>query len=114
MKVAAILPAYNEESRVEKVIRCVLQAESVDEVVVVNDGSTDGTAEVAQTIPEVTLVDLPINCGKGGAMTAGADATDANILIFLDADLIGLKPEHVDSLVEPVLKGRFKMAVGSF
>ncbi len=114
MKITAVLPTYNEEQRVGEVLRAVLRAPSVDEVIVVNDGSTDGTAEVVESFECVHLINLPINCGKGAAMTAGAAATDADVLVFLDADLIGLKPEHVEALILPVKTGRVKMAVGSF
>lgn len=114
MKVAAILPAYNEQNRVRDVVRSVMRAPSIDEIVVVNDGSTDETAGVVRSIPGVRLVNLPTNRGKGGAMMAGYEATDADVLVFLDADLKGLRPEHVEALVEPVKSGRYKMAVGSF
>lgn len=114
MKVAAVLPAYNEGSRVLNVLRSVMRAPSVDEVIVVNDGSTDDTADIIRSMPGVCLVDLPVNRGKGGAMTAGAQATDAEILLFLDADLIGLKVEHVERLIAPVKCGDCKMAVGQF
>jgi glycosyltransferase involved in cell wall biosynthesis len=86
----------------------------VDEVVVVNDGSTDTTAQVVSGVPGVCLVNLPLNCGKGGAMWAGAQATDADLLVFLDADLMGLKAHHVDDLVEPVKTGKYRMSVGRF
>ncbi len=114
MKIAAVLPAYNEETRVRNVVSAVLRAPSIDEVIVVNDGSNDRTADVVRSIPGIDLIDLPLNTGKGGAMTAGAEATDADIIVFLDADLIGLKPEHVEALIAPVRCGRAKMAVGSF
>jgi polyisoprenyl-phosphate glycosyltransferase len=114
LKVAAILPAYNEQSRVREVLRAVMRAPSIDEILVVNDGSTDGTAGVVRSIRGVRLVTLPHNRGKGAAMMAGYEATDADVLVFLDADLIGLRPEHVEALVEPVKSGRYKMAVGSF
>lgn len=114
MRTAAILPAYNEEDRVKGVLAAVCRASLVDEVVVVNDGSTDATAARALEVPGVYLVSLPCNQGKGGAMAAGARFTDADVLLFLDADLIGLQPEHVDALVEPVRSGRALMAVGRF
>lgn len=114
MKIAAVLPAYNEEARIGEVLRAVKMAPSIEEVIVVNDGSTDRTAEAASAVPGVCLVNLPVNRGKGGAMAAGAAATDADVLVFLDADLIGLKPEHVEALVAPVRMGRAKMAVGRF
>ncbi|MEP6757256.1 MAG: glycosyltransferase [Chthonomonadales bacterium] len=60
------------------------------------------------------LINFKVNRGKGAAMKAGVAATDADILVFLDADLIGLRPEHVEDLVAPVKSRRYEMAVGSF
>ncbi|MBM3493704.1 MAG: glycosyltransferase [Armatimonadetes bacterium] len=114
VKTAAILPAYNEEARVKGVLDPVRRASLVDEIVVVNDGSTDATAQRVLEVPGVFLVSLPRNLGKGGAMAAGARFTDADILLFLDADLIGLTAEHVDALIEPIRSGRALMAVGRF
>lgn len=114
MKIAAILPAYNEASRIADVIRAVRRAPSIDEIVVVNDGSTDNTAEIVRKMNGVRLVDLAVNRGKGGAMMAGAAATKADVLVFLDADLIGLKPEHVEALILPVRTGKTRMSVGTF
>ncbi len=114
MKTAAIVPAYNEEARVQRVLDPLRQSQAVDEIVVVNDGSTDATAARVLEIPGVYLLSLPRNLGKGGAMAAGARFTDADILLFLDADLMGLKPEHVDALIEPIKSGRALMAVGRF
>lgn len=114
MKIAAVLPAYNEADRIRNVIRAVRRAPHVDEIVVVNDCSTDNTAEVVSRIPGITLVNMPVNVGKGGAMVAGAGATEADILLFLDADLINLKPEHIEALIAPVRTRRYDMAVGKF
>lgn len=114
MKIAAILPAYNEADRIRNVIRAVRRAPHVDEIVVVNDCSTDNTADVVSRIPGITLVSMPVNVGKGGAMVAGAGSTDADVLLFLDADLINLKPEHVEALISPVRTRRYDMAVGQF
>jgi len=114
LKIAAVLPAYNEAARVADVLRAVLRAPSIEEIIVVNDGSTDNTAEIVRQMPGVCLVNLPVNRGKGGAMAAGASWTDADVLVFLDADLIGLRPEHVEALIAPVKAGRARMAVGKF
>lgn len=114
MRVAAVIPAYNEERRIERVLEAVCQADCVDEIIVVNDGSQDNTAEVASKFSGVRVLDLPRNKGKGGALFAGVSATDAPIVLFLDADLIGLKPEHIEAIVEPVVASQCAMAIGVF
>lgn len=113
MKVAAIIPAYNEEPTVGNVVRAVIESGVAHEVIVVDDGSEDRTAEVARWAG-ARVVSLPENRGKGGAMKAGALASDAEILIFLDADLTGLSREHLVALVEPVLNEGYDMTVGVF
>ncbi|MBA3725383.1 MAG: glycosyltransferase family 2 protein [Armatimonadetes bacterium] len=113
MKVAAVIPAFNEEHRIARVLHAVAQSKLIDDVIVVSDGSTDDTALVAGRLPGVTVLDLPANLGKGGAMCAGVEYSDADVIVFFDADLIGLRAKHVDSLVAPVLHGA-DMAIGIF
>ena len=113
-RVAAIVPAYNEGSRISSVLDVIERAELVDQILVVSDGSTDDTYEVAAARPSIRAIRLETNRGKSWAMCEGAKATDAGILLFLDADLVGLKPEQVDDLVRPVLSGDADMAVGVF
>ena len=67
MKVAAVIPAYNEERTVASVVRAVREAPSISEVIVVDDGSTDRTAQVARQAG-ARVVHLETNVGKGGAM----------------------------------------------
>jgi polyisoprenyl-phosphate glycosyltransferase len=114
LRVAAIVPAYNEEQRITAVLEAIERADLVDEIVVVSDGSTDRTYEVAAANPRVRALRLEVNGGKAGAMCAGAAATKADILLFLDADLMRLKPEHVNALIIPVLNGDADMSVGVF
>jgi CTP:molybdopterin cytidylyltransferase MocA len=114
VKVAAIVPAYNEAARLPRVLQVLTNCPELHEILVVNDGSTDNTAEVAQQFPRVRVLNLPVNRGKGGAMFAGATATDADIILFFDADLIGLNTEHVQRLLAPVLTGEAAMAIGVF
>ncbi|MDO8683181.1 MAG: glycosyltransferase [Armatimonadota bacterium] len=113
-RVAAVVPAYNEEQRIAVVLAAIKQAKLVYQIVVVSDGSADKTYEVAASAPGVQAIRLERNVGKGGAMRAGAAAADADILLFLDADLIGLKPGQIDDLIRPVLSGDVDMAVGVF
>src|SRR5690606_23678538 len=124
-----VIPAYNEAGRVGDVLRAVAACRFVDEIIVVTDGCTDSTAEeargVAARVQELFGRELPFrvfelkqNIGKGGAMTYGAHRTDAEVLLFLDADLIGLKSEQVDALLAPMLsedaEERADMTLGLF
>lgn len=113
MKVAAVVPAYNEEQTIGTVIKCLLECPAIDEIVVVSDGSVDKTAEIAKGFP-VHVVELKENVGKGGAMKAGSEAVESDILLFVDADLVGLQSKHVESLVAPVLAGEASMSIGIF
>jgi glycosyltransferase involved in cell wall biosynthesis len=113
VKIAAIIPAFNEEHRIASVLEAVLGSALCNEVIVVNDGSTDRTVQVVRRYPGVRLIELPRNVGKGGAMAAGVKATDANVIVFVDADLSGLQPFHVDDIVRPVMNG-CDMCVGVF
>ena len=113
MKSAVIIPAYNEEQTIGKVIEAVKQVPFIAETIVVSDGSTDNTAEIARVLG-AKVVTLEQNLGKGGAMMVGVNNTDADVVLFLDADLIGLQPLHVVDLLLPVLEARAEMTVGIF
>lgn len=109
---AVLIPALDEAARIGSVIRAA-RAAGRGPVLVVDDGSSDGTADVAEAAGAEVLR-LPSNVGKGGAFVAGADALEADVLILLDADLTGLRPEHVRALADPVLHGLVDMTRGVF
>ncbi|MDP2858179.1 MAG: glycosyltransferase family 2 protein [Bacillota bacterium] len=113
MKAAAIIPAYNEETTIGAVIDTVKRVPQVAQVVVVSDGSTDRTVHVAKQ-KGVRVIDLKTNIGKGGAMKRGIQSTAAGVVLFLDADLVGLTERHVEALIEPVADGQAEMSVGLF
>ncbi len=108
MTTAAIIPALDEEQTVGGVVSAARPI--VDEVIVVDNGSSDGTATMASRAG-ARVVSEPVR-GKGQAMTAGLESTDADVVVFLDADLYGLEPDHVRRLVEPVVDGRVDMTRG--
>jgi CTP:molybdopterin cytidylyltransferase MocA len=111
-RVAAIIPALNEERTIADVIRAAHEARTVDRVLVVDNGSTDNTAEICrETGVEVILCETR---GKGEALAEGVQALDDSFetLVFLDADLLNLKADDVDRLVLQVLTGESRMSCG--
>lgn len=113
-KVAAVVPAYNEIDRISIVLEAISSAKLVDEIIVVSDGSTDGTFDLVSTMQGIKAIELEKNLGKGGAMRAGAENTDADIILFLDADLIGMDGDKVDAIIEPIFEGHTEMSIGIF
>lgn len=113
MRVSAVIPAYNEESTIAGVVSTLRHVDLIDEIVVVSDGSQDRTAEVARAAG-ARVLEHGENMGKAGAMKTGFDATNGSIVLFMDADLMGLSPAHVVSLLMPVIEGKADMAIGIF
>lgn len=114
MKVTAVVPAYNEEDTIGDVVRVLVAHPDVAEAVVVSDGSSDATAAVAR-LAGASVIEMTKNAGKGAAVKAGIEAAgDADVFLLLDADLVGLRSDHVRRLLEPVLSGRAEMTIGVF
>jgi hypothetical protein len=113
-EVAVIIPAFNEEQRILTVLEAARASKLTTEIIVVDDGSQDKTAEVARTVEGVRVIRLKVNTGKGGAMVKGVQSTRATILAFVDADLAGLKGTHIDDIIRPLLHDQCDMCVGIF
>ncbi len=113
MESIAIIPAYNEEKTIGHVLAVLKNTPLINKIIVVSDGSTDNTVQVAKSY-EVEVIELTENRGKGGALKAGLDNNKADVVLFLDADLIGLTPKHVHSLLEPVINDQADMTIGIF
>lgn len=108
-----IIPAYNEAANIGRVLHVVSDMPDFQEIIVVDDGSGDRTAEVADAFG-VRVIRLERNQGKGGALAAGLKACETPFLTLLDADLIGLQKHHVRALGQPVLNGEAAMSMGIF
>lgn len=113
MNVTAIIPAYNEELTIASVINCLRDVDRIQKIIVVSDGSTDRTAEIARECG-ADVIELEENVGKGGAIKAGVNECGSEVILFLDADLIGLKEKHVIDLIEPVIDNYADMTIGIF
>ncbi len=110
----AIVPAYNEAPRIARVLQVILSSPRVTHIVVVDDGSTDQTGEVTKGFP-VSLLQWEQNKGKGAALQAGLDhVRDARRYLFLDADLVNLRHEHMEALLAPLEDPAVAMAIGVF
>lgn len=115
MKTAAIIPAFNEEERISEVLKAVRAQGLIEDIIVVDDGSSDRTSEVAARVPGVRVIELPENRGKAAALVEGVRSSDADLLVFLDADLVGIKSSHVAELVKPLIdNSNVAMTVGRF
>lgn len=114
-KITALIPAYNEASRLPGVLEAVCKVEWVDKIVVIDSCSPDGTADVARRFP-VEVISLNSDKGKGAALAEGIRREkDSDIYIFLDADLIGLNEEHLLALVKPLIEDpSLAMTIGVF
>lgn len=110
-RVAAIVPAYNEQETLTDVLSVLKGTSLIDEVLVVSDGSTDQTVEICRTLGVKTL-HLHHNRGKGMAMAVGVAHTSAPVLLFVDADILNLSDYLLGQLIEPVVDAEAGMNIG--
>ncbi|HHY03766.1 MAG TPA: glycosyltransferase family 2 protein, partial [Thermoanaerobacterales bacterium] len=108
MLISAIIPAYNEEKTIGNVLSTLSSMDFIDEIIVVSDGSCDRTVSIAKRY-NVRIIELSSNQGKSNAVLKGVSSTKADIILMLDADLIGLTREHVISLTEPIINDNVDM-----
>lgn len=105
MKLTCLIPAWNEAARIGGVLDAVARHPDLGRVVVVDDGSTDGTGDVARA-RGVEVLRTPGNLGKTRALALGLGTVDDGHVMLLDADLTGLTPGAVSRLAAPVTGGR--------
>jgi len=113
--VSVVMPAYNEIDTIEEIIRRVLAVPLRIELIVVDDGSTDGTREMLQKLQRehgFRVLLQPQNGGKGSALRAGFAQVTGDIVLIQDADL-EYSPEEYPSLIELICAGRADVVYGS-
>ena len=112
-KVSVIIPAYNEEETVAKVIGVVKKVSFVDEIIVVNDGSSDNTEEEARNAGAI-VINHKYNKGKGEALYTGYSEAECDIIAFIDADIYNLTSKKVEAMIKPILDGKTDIKKPSF
>jgi glycosyl transferase family 2 len=111
VKISAIIPAHDEGPTIAGVVAPLIGHPLVDEVIVVDDASTDDTAARAAALG-ATVVAMPENGGKAAAMSRGVAHARNRIVFFCDADVVGLTEAMVTRIVAPVTSGSYDMFVG--
>jgi len=113
---SVIIPCHNEEGNIEEAVRRIPKMGKETEIIVVNDGSQDKTAAIAENLEmeleNVRLIDYSPNRGKGYAIRQGVDAATQDVVMILDADL-SVTPEELPRFFEPLNKGICQFVNGS-
>ena len=116
MKLSILMPVYNEEDRIADAVKQALDVQYPAEVemVIVDDGSRDGTAEILRGLGDARLkvISHPRNRGKGAAIRTAVDNATGDYMVILDADL-EYDPQDIPKLLEPVLDGRATVVYGN-
>jgi polyisoprenyl-phosphate glycosyltransferase len=112
-KVSCIIPAWNEEENISKVIKVVKTYPVFDEIIVVDDGSKDNTVKIVKqfNVKHLKLISHKFNQGKTAAVKTGVDNSRGDLIVLLDADLIGLSHENISKMIFYVLNKQCDLTI---
>jgi glycosyltransferase involved in cell wall biosynthesis len=112
--VSIIVPVFNEKDTIKQIIDTILSTPCKKEVIVIDDGSTDGTRDILNKFkhPNVKVVLHEKNCGKGKAIQTGINSSRGDIILIQDADL-EYDPNEYPILLQPFLAGKADVVYGS-
>jgi len=109
--ISCVVCAYNEADRIQNILDVIVGHPAIDEIIVVNDGSTDATEALLKRYPEVQALSHTPNRGKTYALSRGVAAARCDHLMLLDADLAGVTPADIDALAAPVMRGEAEVSI---
>lgn len=112
MNVSVIIPAYNEEKHIEKVLDVVRKNKIVNEILVVDNNSVDNTANICKKCGVKTV--FCKSQGKGYAIETGEKNITGEILVLIDADICNYESNFIDKMVEPILNDRADFVKATF
>jgi glucosyl-3-phosphoglycerate synthase len=109
---SVVIPALNESATITSIVRFALSTPLVDEVIVVDDGSIDGTPELARSAGATVMTSTLL--GKGASMEDGMRAARNELILYLDGDLEGLRADAIECMAAPLLGGEADFVKASF
>lgn len=115
MNLSVIIPVYNEEKNIEKIIKRVQAQKMAKEILIVDDGSLDGTRDILKKLDGKKKIHVILhekNQGKGAAVVTGMNAATGDILLIQDADL-EYDPRDYPALLQPIEEGLADVVYGS-
>ncbi|SES70481.1 Glycosyltransferase involved in cell wall bisynthesis [Natronincola peptidivorans] len=114
-RISAIIPVFNEEKKIEETLLEIKKIDVISKIYVVNDGSTDNTAEITSKINGIVLINCLSNNGKGAALKMGVKIAleESDIIIFLDGDL-GKTVREANKLLEPIISNTTDVTIAKF
>jgi glycosyltransferase involved in cell wall biosynthesis len=115
MKLSVVIPVYNEKNTIAEILRKVQATRLASEIILVDDGSTDGTREILRALdpsPGLTVLYHEKNMGKGAALRTGFQKAGGDVILVQDADL-EYSPAEYPALLEPIECGQADVVYGS-
>lgn len=116
MNLSVVIPVYNERETLADIVKAVLATELAYEIILVDDGSTDGTRNLYPQLKEldesIRVILHQKNLGKGGALQTGFQAAKGDVIIIQDADL-EYDPRDYPAMIRPIKEGKAAVVYGS-